>query len=176
MKGLKIIAGLGAAVILTACGSSAGSAGQASTASGSATGGATANGGTGTGTGTGNGGGVDGSNSGGTPAGAGHKVKKGTISGVLTMVGGAIGAGSQQSVPRPVPGTVTFTSLRHGTFTVQVGSSGQFSMKLPVGSYHLTGRSPRVMSGGTETPCIRPAAVNVGVDGNVHVAVNCIVP
>jgi hypothetical protein len=171
MKGLKIIAGLGAAVILTACGSSAGSAGAASTASGSATGGTTANG-----NGTGNGGGVDGSNSGGTPAGAGHKAKKGTISGVLTMVGGAIGAGSQQPTPRPVPGTVTFTSLRHGTFTVQVDSSGQFSMKLPVGSYHLTGRSPKVTANGVEYPCVRPAAVNVGVDDDVHVAVNCIVP
>jgi hypothetical protein len=164
MNGLKIIAGLGAAVILTACGSSAGGAAPASTPSGSVTSGSTGNGGNGTG------------NGGGTPAGAGHKPKKGTISGELTMVGGAIGAGSQQPTPRPIPGTVTFTSLRHGTFTVQVGSSGQFSMKLPVGSYHLTGRSPKVTSGGTESPCVRPAAVNVGVDDNVHVAVNCIVP
>jgi hypothetical protein len=179
MNGLKIIAGLGAAVILTACASSAGNQGSAAPSRTSSAGGGTAasgsNGGNGSSNGSGNGGGADGANSGGTPAGAGHKPKKGVISGVMSTVGGAIGAGGDQPDPRPVPGTVTFTSLRHGTFTAQVDSSGHFSMKLPVGSYHLIGHSPKVMADGAEEPCIRPAAVNVGVDENVQVGVNCII-
>jgi hypothetical protein len=149
MNGLKIIAGVGAAVILTACASSEGNQGSAAPPSTSSTSG--------------------------SPAGAGHKPKKGVISGVMATVGGAIGAGSSQPDPHPVPGTVTFTSLRHGTFTTQVDSSGHFSMKLPVGSYHLIGHSPKVTANGAEEPCIRPAAVNVGVDENVQVEVNCII-
>jgi hypothetical protein len=180
MRGLKIIAGLGAAIILTACGSSTGSTGSAapsSTPSTSSNGTTTGSGGgNGSSNGSGNGGGVDGSNSGGTPAGAGHKPKKGIISGVLTRVGGAIGTGNNQPTVHPVPGTITFTSLRHGTFTAQAGSNGQFSLKLPIGSYHLSGQSPKVMVNGTEERCLRPAAVNVGVDENVHVEVNCVVP
>jgi hypothetical protein len=173
MNGLKIIAGLGAAVILTACGSSAGSAGSAappssSHSSGAATG---SNGGTGASNGSGNSGGVDGANSGGTPAGAGHKPKKGIISGVMSMVGGSIGSGSSQPDLHPVPGTVVFNSIRHGSFTAKVDSNGHFSMKLPIGSYHLIGHTPKA-----DLPCIRPAAVNVDVDENVHVEVNCIVP
>jgi hypothetical protein len=157
MNGLKIIAGLGAAVILTACGSSAGSAGSAAPPSTSHS--------------SGNGGGVDGANSGGTPAGAGHKPKKGIISGVLSVVGGSIGSGSSQPDLHPVPGTVVFNSIRHGSFTAKVDSNGHFSMKLPIGSYHLIGHTPQA-----DLPCIRPAAVNVDVDENVQVEVNCIVP
>jgi hypothetical protein len=183
MKGLKIIAGLGAATILTACGSSAGGPGASGSGSAapvstpSTSSGPTAAGSTGNGSsnGSGNGGGVDGSNSGGTPAGAGNKPKKGIISGVLERVGGPIGSGGQQPTIHPVSGTVTFTSQRHGTFTAQAGSNGQFSMKLPIGSYHLSGQSPKVMVNGTQERCIRPAAVNVGVDENVRVEINCIV-
>ncbi|MEP7025633.1 MAG: hypothetical protein ABJB47_17900 [Actinomycetota bacterium] len=177
MRGLKIIAGAGAALFLTACASSAAPSGTS--AGGTASNGSPApgvstatGGGSGSGGGSPDGGGTTGTGTGSTGK---HKIEKAGITGTLFKVGTSLGAGSEQPTPTPISGTVQFVSLRHGTFSASVGSSGHFSARLPIGSYHITGRSPEVTdSSGTQTPCIRPAAVNVTLGKVVNVTVACI--
>lgn len=107
----------------------------------------------------------------------------GTVTGRLVMEGGPLGPGGQQPRTRGIPGLVEFTAGRR-VVKVAVGRSGRFSVTLPPGTYHVTGRSPRiteVSSGnpggpGRVLPCSRPLAVTVSVGTSVAVTLACIVP
>lgn len=71
---------------------------------------------------------------------AAHAAAVGTVTGTLQMEGGPIAPDGRQPGKRPVPGTVQFTSARQQRVTVQVGSSGTFSVQLPPGTYAVCSR------------------------------------
>lgn len=127
---------------------------------------------------------------------AGHGSVTGHIVGRLLMEGGPLGPGGRQPGERqpgerPIPGTVTFTAAGHRRVTVPVGPSGTFSVRLPSGRYHVSGRSPRItevssgsvisdsgLATGTERelPCSQPLSVTVTARHTATIAVTCIVP
>ena len=88
--------------------------------------------------------------------------------------------GGEQPGERPMSGTVTFTAAGHHAVTVIVGSSGEFSVPLPPGRYHVSGRSPDIMEvdGGHcgELPCSQPTSVVVTAGSSSIVTLSCIVP
>jgi hypothetical protein len=104
----------------------------------------------------------------------------GHVAGRLVMEGGPLRPGGRQPGRRPIPGTVTFTSAGHRRVMVRVGPSGTFSVRLPPGRYHVSGRSPRIIevSSGAERelPCSQPLAVTVTIQHTAAIAVTCIVP
>lgn len=116
----------------------------------------------------------------GCAASAGQVPGTGHVTGRLVMEGGPLGPGGQQPGERPIPGTVTFTTAGHQAVSVRVGSAGTFTVQLPPGRYHVSGRSPRITesSGGTQRqlPCSQSLAVTVSTGRTAIIAVTCIVP
>jgi hypothetical protein len=95
------------------------------------------------------------------------------------MEGGALGPGGQQPGERPLSGTVIFTAAGHRRVTVQVGSSGKFSVRLPPGTYQVSGGSPFIdTSSGNEQelPCSQPLSAKVTAGHTANVTVTCYVP
>jgi hypothetical protein len=118
----------------------------------------------------------------GCAAAGGQAPTTGHLAGRLIMEGGALGPGGQQPGERPLSGTVTFTAAGHRRVTVQVGSSGKFSVRLPPGTYQVSGGSPFIEtssgSGGNEEelPCSQPLSAKVNAGHTANVTVTCYVP
>jgi hypothetical protein len=104
----------------------------------------------------------------------------GHLRGKLVMEGGPMGPGGKQPGERPMSGTVTFTAAGHQPVTVKVGASGTFSVPLPPGRYHVSGRSPDIMEidGGRsrELPCSQPTSAVVAAGQTSTITLACIVP
>jgi hypothetical protein len=105
----------------------------------------------------------------------------GHVTGRLLIEGGPVGPYGQQPGERPIPGTVTFTTVRHRPVSVGVGASGKVSAWLPPGRYQVTGRSPDIItatdSGKDEVQtCSQPVPVTVTARHTAVIAVVCIVP
>jgi hypothetical protein len=104
----------------------------------------------------------------------------GHLTGRLVMEGGPLGPGGKQPGERAMSGTVTVTSAGHHPVTVMAGSSGTFSVPLPPGRYHVSGRSPEVMEidGGRsrELPCSQPTSAVVTAGQTAIITLTCIVP
>jgi hypothetical protein len=104
----------------------------------------------------------------------------GHLAGKFVMEGGPLGPGGKQPGERPMSGTVTFTAAGHHPVTVEVGSSGEFSVPLPPGRYQVAGRSPDVMEvdGGhsRELPCSQPTSVVVSAGSTATITLACVVP
>jgi hypothetical protein len=108
-----------------------------------------------------------------------------TVTGTFFREGGPLGPGGQQPAEQPLSGTVVFTSGRHRV-AVQVGGSGTFSLRLPPGTYAVSGRTPSIVevTSGTAagqqatiaTPCSMPVTVTVTARHDTHVTLTCIVP
>jgi hypothetical protein len=115
-------------------------------------------------------------------AAAGRGAATGQLAGRLVMEGGPLGPGGVQPTERPISGTVTFTDVRHRQVTVQVTSSGRFSVGLPPGRYQVSGRSPSIEAGGEasgnkqEPPCSPPLSATVAAGHTAAVTITCIVP
>ena len=114
-----------------------------------------------------------------TPTGAASAA--GHVTGRLVMEGGPIGPGGQQPGERPIPGTVTFTMTGHRPVNVGAGKSGRFSAWLAPGRYHVSGRSPDIItvtSSGRhlEQTCSQPSPVTVRARHTTTITVVCIVP
>jgi hypothetical protein len=112
---------------------------------------------------------------------AGPNRATGHVTGKLLIEGGPIGPGGQQPGERSIPGTVTFTAAGHRPVNVGVGKSGRFSAWLPPGRYHVTGRSPDIMtvtgSGEhLERTCSQPLSATIRARHTATIAVVCIVP
>ena len=116
---------------------------------------------------------------GGASAGGTVHPATGHLTGKLVMEGGPMMPGGEQPGERPMSGTVTFTAAGHQAVTVIVGSSGEFSVPLPPGRYHVSGRSPDIMEvdGGhsRELPCSQPTSVVVTAGSSSTVTLACIV-
>ena len=104
----------------------------------------------------------------------------GHLRGKLVMEGGPLGPGGKQPGERPMSGTVTFTAAGHQPVTVKVGASGTFSVPLPPGRYHVSGRSSDVMEidGGRsrELPCSQPTSAVVAAGQTATITLACVVP
>lgn len=106
----------------------------------------------------------------------------GHLAGRLVMEGGPMGPGGQQPGERPIPGTVTFTAAGHRQIAVQVGTSGTFLVRLPPGTYQVSGRSPSIEtssgSGGSEQelPCSQPSSAKITAGHTATITVACAVP
>jgi hypothetical protein len=95
-----------------------------------------------------------------------------TVTGRLLLEGGT----SRLNGPRPISGTVQFTGP-HQLATVRVGNSGTFSMVLPAGIYHVSGRSPHVIEvSNGQVPCTQPLSVTVTPRHATKITLTCIVP
>ena len=109
-----------------------------------------------------------------------NQTADGRLTGRMVMEGGPMGPGGQQPGERPISGTVTITAPGHKPVTVTVGSSGTFSVPLPAGRYHVSGRSPAVttVDGGhsREDPFSPPASVVVTAGHTATVTLTSIVP
>jgi hypothetical protein len=96
----------------------------------------------------------------------------GTVTGRLLLEGGT----SRFSGPRPISGTVQFTGP-HQLATVRVGNSGTFSVVLPAGIYHVSGRSPHVIEvSNGQVPCTQLVSVTVTPRHATKITLTCIVP
>jgi hypothetical protein len=96
----------------------------------------------------------------------------GTVTGRLLLEGGT----SRFNGPRPISGTVQFTGP-HQLGTVRVGNSGTFSVVLPAGIYHVSGRSPHVIEvSHGQVPCTQPLSVTVTPRHATKITLTCIVP
>jgi hypothetical protein len=91
----------------------------------------------------------------------------GIIDGTLEAVGG----GAPGS-PRPLSGSITLRNSDGTVLTATAGSDGAFVVRVPIGRYTITGRSPRYDGGGTDCYSGEPATVT-GADETVHVTVAC---
>ena len=116
----------------------------------------------------------------GCASGAAHPPASGHLTGRLVMEGGPMGPDGKQPGERAMSGTVTVTSAGHQPVTVTVGSSGTFSVPLPPGRYHVSGRSPEVMEidGGRsrELPCSQPTSAVVTAGQTATITLTCVVP
>jgi hypothetical protein len=104
----------------------------------------------------------------------------GHLTGRLVMEGGPLGPGGQQPGERPVSGAVTFTG-GHQRVTVQVGSSGSFSVQLAAGRYQVCGRSPKIEVSNSpdsekDPACAEPLSATVTAGRTATITVALIVP
>ena len=100
----------------------------------------------------------------------------GTVIGRYVMVGGA----SADSGQRPTPGTVLFSAGRHQRVMVRAGNWGTFSVRLPAGTYDVSGTSAHVLevTNGTSrpSPCSLPLTVTVTPRHTTRITLTCAVP
>jgi len=95
----------------------------------------------------------------------GSTVDSGVVQGTLEAVGGAA-----PGTPRPLKGSITLRDSDGTVFTATAGSDGVFLVKVPIGTYAITGRSPLYDSGKADCPSSGPVTVTVGATIRVVVA------
>jgi hypothetical protein len=101
---------------------------------------------------------------------AGSPAGQQAVSGTFMRVGGPA-PGS----PVPLPGTITARAATGQTFTASAGQNGRFTLSLPPGRYHVTGRSPLMQSGQTACSAEEELQVTSGKSAG-PVSVVCLVP
>lgn len=90
----------------------------------------------------------------------------GVVQGTLEAVGGpAPGPG------RPLKGSITLRESDGTAFTATVGSDGVFVVRVPTGTYAITGRSPLYEGGNTD--CVSSGSVILSVGATIDVIVTC---
>ncbi len=94
----------------------------------------------------------------------------GVVTGRLVRVGGPA-PGS----PVPFPGTIEARDTAGQRFTVTAGNDGRFRLRLPPGTYRLTGRSPLMGSGTMICSAGRPLHLT-GTSQSISVEVVCSIP
>jgi photosystem II stability/assembly factor-like uncharacterized protein len=92
----------------------------------------------------------------------------GVVLGALEAVGGPA-----PGTPRPLRGAITLRDSAGTAFTATAGSDGVFSVRVPTGSYTITGRSPLYDSGNVDCHSIAPAPVTVTAGATIRVVVAC---
>jgi hypothetical protein len=105
----------------------------------------------------------------------------GKVVGTFFRVGGPLRPGGTQPPTVPLSGTVQFSAAHHRTVAVRVGTSGRFSVRLPAGAYHVSGRSPSIVevltSGATlKSACVRQVPIAVVANQTAPIVVICAVP
>ncbi len=104
----------------------------------------------------------------------------GTVQGRYELEGGPIQPGGSPPPVRPLAGTVTFRGPG-ARISARAGTTGRFSVRLPAGSYAVSGRSPsireqlpdgHVVEGG----CSAPQTVRVRAGQTERITVRCLAP
>jgi len=95
----------------------------------------------------------------------GSTVATGVIQGTLEAVGGAA-----PGTPRPLRGSIRLRDSDGRIFTATVGSDGVFLVRVPIGTYAITGRSLLYDGGNVDCPSSGPATLTVGATIRVVVA------
>jgi hypothetical protein len=103
------------------------------------------------------------------------------VTGRFVLEGGPVRPDGKTSGPRPLPGTAEFTRAGHRPVTVQIGSSGRFSVQLPPGWYSVAERSPHMLtSEGSSTRELwtppDPSRVEVTVNNTTMITFTYAVP
>lgn len=100
-----------------------------------------------------------------TSCGVAPTVETGFVRGTLEAVGGpAPGA------PRPLKGSISLRDSVGTIFTATAGSDGVFLVRVPIGTYAITGRSPLYNSGNADCPSSGPVTLTAGATIRVVVA------
>jgi hypothetical protein len=92
----------------------------------------------------------------------------GTVSGFFETSGGPPNA-----APRPLSGTVVFTSSSGNSRALEVRANGSIVIRLAAGTWTATGHSPLVMSGSHEESCRSTAPIVVHSGRTTHANVIC---
>jgi hypothetical protein len=101
-----------------------------------------------------------------TSCATGSAAETGVVQGTLEAVGGPVpGPG------RPLKGSIKLRDSDGTAFTATVGSDGVFVVRVPIGTYAVTGRSPLYEGGNTD--CFSSGSVLLGVGATIHVIVMC---
>lgn len=116
----------------------------------------------------------------------------GLVQGKFIREGGPLGPGGQQPAVLRLSGTVAFNGGPGDVVRLHVGKSGAFSLRLPAGTYAVTGRTPSIMEvsngavvnakgqvvkgHGTETVCSVPLSVTVTPQHTSKITLTCVVP
>jgi hypothetical protein len=101
-----------------------------------------------------------------TSCGAAPAVDTGVVQGTLEAVGGPA-----PGTARPLKGSITLRDSDGTVFIATAGSDGVFLVRVPIGSYAITGRSPEYESG--DADCLSSGPVTLTVDTTIHVVVSC---
>jgi hypothetical protein len=100
-----------------------------------------------------------------TSCGAAPTVETGVVQGMLEAVGGPA-----PGTPRPLQGSITLRDSDATIFTATVGSDGAFLVRVPIGTYAITGRSQVYDSGSVDCTSSGPVTLTVGATIRVLVA------
>jgi hypothetical protein len=88
----------------------------------------------------------------------------GTLTGTLQAVGSAPGVG-----PRALSGVVTLHGPDGRRTLITAGANGRFSVPVSVGSYTVSGQSPKFEGGAADCKASQPVIVTKGVTSRVEV-------
>jgi hypothetical protein len=88
----------------------------------------------------------------------------GTLTGTLQAVGGPSGIG-----PRALSGQVTLRKPNGARDIISVGANGRFSVPASVGTYTVSGRSPKYQGGTADCKASGPVTITKGVTSSVKV-------
>ena len=79
--------------------------------------------------------------------------------------------GPPRGPARPLNGSIALRNSDGTVFTATTTSDGVFLVRLPIGTYAITGRSPVYESGDADCRSSGPATLTVGA--TIHVVVVC---
>jgi hypothetical protein len=96
----------------------------------------------------------------------GSTMDTGVVQGTLDAVGGA-----PPGTPRPLPGSITLRGSDGTVFTAAAGSDGLFSVRVPIDTYTITGRSPLYDGGNVD--CTASGPVTVSSRATIRVVIAC---
>ena len=88
----------------------------------------------------------------------------GTLTGTLQAVGGPSGVG-----PRALSGHVTLHGSHGRLAIISVGANGRFSVPVSVGTYTVSGQSPKYEGGTADCKASGPVTVTKSATSNVEV-------
>jgi hypothetical protein len=88
----------------------------------------------------------------------------GTLTGTLQGAGGPPGDG-----PRSLNGRITLYGSGGHITDISVGANGRFSVPITVGTYTVSGNSPRYEGGSAQCHAAGPVTVTKGATSNVQV-------
>ena len=104
----------------------------------------------------------------------------GAVAGTFEGVGGpaVIKNGVPQTPVFPLSGTVTFTDAGGHATLFTIGAAGTFSVRLPAGTYRVSGRTPSVSAvnkdgSTTPIPCSLPQTIQVRPSQTTRITVTC---
>jgi hypothetical protein len=101
-----------------------------------------------------------------TSCGVASTVETGVVQGTLEAVGGPA-----PGTARPLKGSIALRDTDGAEFPATAASDGAFQIRVPIGIYAISGRSPVYESGVAD--CLSSGPATLTVDATIHVVVVC---